>query len=349
MSHSRQICLGYPALMADRYQERIRQIDPGLEPVGLPVDPGNEEWVRLSPAEPHPEPPEWAETVAEPRRAALAETEVLIALHVPRDLMHLAPKLRWIQGVGAGVEQFAAAGVSRDRVTMTNASGVSAGSMAEFVIGRLLGIWKRFREIDDHQRAHRYEQTYGRTFRGSTVGIVGLGHIGHEVAKRATALGARVIGSKRSAPTEEDTQLVDRVYGPGELHSMLAECDAVVIAAPATPQTHHLIDAAALAAMRPGATLVNVARGSLVEEAGLVEALRSGHLGAAALDVFDAEPLPPASPLWDAPNLYASAHSSVSVDRYMDDVFDLFEDNLRRYVAGEPLRNTVDMKALGFA
>jgi phosphoglycerate dehydrogenase-like enzyme len=129
---------------------------------------------------------------------------------------------------------------------------------------------------------------------------------------------------------------------------MLGECDAVVVAAPATPETHHLIDADALGAMRPGATLVNVARGSLVDEAALVEALHSGQLGAAALDVFDSEPLPPDSPLWDAPNLYASAHSSVSVDRYIDDVFDLFEENLRRYVAGRPLRNAVDMEALGF-
>ena len=130
---------------------------------------------------------------------------------------------------------------------------------------------------------------------------------------------------------------------------MLAECDAVLVAAPATPETRHLIDADALAAMRPGATLVNVARGSLVDEEALLKALHSGQLGAAVLDVFDAEPLPEDSPLWDAPNLYASAHSSVSVDRYIDDVFDLFEENLRRYVAGEPLRNVVDMAALGFA
>jgi len=349
MSDSRRICLGYPALMAEHYQERVRRIDARLEPVGLPVDPGNQEWVRLSPAEPHPEPPAWAETVADERRAALADAEVLIALHVPRDLMQLAPKLRWVQGVGAGVEQFAAAGVPRDRVAMTNASGLSAGSMAEFVIGRLLQVWKRFREIEEHQRASRYEQTYGRTFRGSTVGIVGLGHIGCEVAKRAAALGARVIGNKRSAPSEEEARLVDRVFGPNDLHELLSECDAVVVAAPATPQTHHLIDASALAAMRPGATLVNVARGSLVDESALLDALHSGHLGAAALDVFDAEPLPPDSPLWKAPNVYASAHSSVSVDRYMDDVFDLFEENLRRYVAGDPLRNAVDMAALGFA
>jgi phosphoglycerate dehydrogenase-like enzyme len=129
---------------------------------------------------------------------------------------------------------------------------------------------------------------------------------------------------------------------------MLGRCDAVVVSAPATPETHHLLDRQAFAAMKPGAVLVNVARGSLVDEAAVLDALSSGQLAAAALDVFDQEPLPPESPLWDAPNLYLSAHSSVSVDRYIDDVFDLFEDNLRRYAAGESLRNVVDMEALGF-
>ena len=349
MSDPRIVCLGYPALQAEHYRERVCAIHPSLVPVALPVDDGNHDWLEISPAEPHEEPPNWAQGVASERRAALAEAEVLIALHVPRQLMSLAPELRWVQGVGAGVEQFAAAGVPRDRVVMTNASGLSAGSMAEFVLGRLLQIWKRFREIEEHQRAHRYQQTYGRTFRGSTIGIVGMGHIGREGARGARALGARVVGNKRSAPSTEETALADRFYRATELAEMVAECDAVVVAAPATPETHHLIDERALAAMRPGATLVNVARGSLVDEQALLEALHSGHLGAAALDVFDAEPLPADSPLWQAPNLYASAHSSVSVDRYIDDVFDLFEDNLRRYTDGKPLRNTVDMQALGFA
>ncbi len=130
MSTKRSVCLGYPALLAEPYVERVRAIDPALAPVGLPVDPGNAEWIRISPADPHDEPPDWARSVADPRRAALADAEVLIALHVPRDLMALAPRLRWIQGVGAGVEQFAAAGVRRDRVVMTNASGLSAGSIS---------------------------------------------------------------------------------------------------------------------------------------------------------------------------------------------------------------------------
>lgn len=348
MSERHVVCLGYPALLQPQYFDRVRAIDPSLEPVGLPVDEGNGDWVRVSPTEPHTEPPPWAESVAQERRRALADAEVLVALHVSAELMTHAPRLRWVQGFGAGVEQFAAAGIQKDRVVMTNASGLAAGSMAEFVMGRLLQIWKRFREIEAHQGARDYVQTYGRTFKGSTIGIVGMGHIGRAVAEHAGAFGARVLGSRRSTPSAEEAPLAERWYATSELHAMLAECDAVVVAAPATPETYHLIDARALAAMKPGAVLVNVARGSLVEEAALIAALRDGRLGAAVLDVFDAEPLPADSPLWDAPNAYLSAHSSVSIDRYVDDVFDLFEENLRRWIAGEPLRNTIDMAALGF-
>jgi phosphoglycerate dehydrogenase-like enzyme len=340
------VCLGYPALLAERYVERVHAIDPRIEVVGLPVDPDTD-WVTVPPDQPHEEPPPWAVGQADERRRALARAEVLIQLHTPKDLMSLAPRLRWLQGIGAGVDQFAIAGVTRDQVFVTNASGVSAGSMAEFVIGRLLQIWKRFPEAEVHQRRHEYVRTYGRSFAGSVIGIVGLGNIGSAVARRARAMGVRVLGLKRSV-SGGDHEDVDGVFGPSQLHEMLAGCDAVVVTAPATPETHHLIDRAALAAMKPGAVLVNVARGSLVDESALIEALASGHLSAAALDVFEQEPLPADSPIWDIPNLWVSAHSSVSVDRYIDDVFDLFEDNLRRYVSGEPLRNTVDMASLGF-
>ncbi len=341
------VCLGFPAYHRPQHLERLRAVDPRIDPVALPVDPGGG-WVAVPPSDPHEEPPAWAVGVAEERRRALEQAEALIALHTPRDLMSLAPRLRWIQGLGAGVEQFARAGVSRERVVVTNASGVSAGSMAEFVMGRLLQIWKRFREAEAHQRAREYVQTYGRTFADSTIGIVGMGSIGSAVAERARAFRLRVLGLKRSYRPGATSDLADQLFGPDQLHEMLGQCDAVVVAAPATEETHHLIDAGALAAMRPGSVLVNVARGSLVDEAALIQALESGHLAAAALDVFEQEPLPKESPLWDTANVYISAHSSVSTDRYLDDVFDLFIDNLARYVSGEPLRNRVDMATLGF-
>ncbi len=341
-----RICLGFPPLAAPQYLERLAGL-PGVVPVVLPIDPGGD-WLSISPGEPHEEPPPWAKSVAREREAALAEADVFLGLHTPDRLAERAPNLRWVQGCGAGVEQFGKLGLARKGVVLTNCSGLSSGSMAEWVIGRLLQVWKRLREADEFQRAHRFERSYGRTFAGSTIGIVGLGHIGRAVAVRARAFGCRVLGLRRSVRPGDTDPDVDRLYPTTALHEMLGECDAVIIAAPATADTQHLIDAKALAAMPRRAVLVNVARGSLVDEAELARVMREEPLAAAILDVFDPEPLDPGSPLWDLPGVYISAHSSVSVDRYMDDVFDLFYDNVRRFRAGEPLRNVVDMKTLGF-
>lgn len=340
------VCLGFPVFHDARYVERLRALD-GVEPVILPVDPGGD-WAGVAPGEPHPEPPDWARGQAEARRAALVRANVLVALHTPEGLLERAPDLRWIQGIGAGVEQFARAGATRERVVVTNASGVSAPSMAEWVVGRLLQVWKRFRETDEFQQRHEFTRSYGRTFAGSTIGIVGLGSIGCEVSRRVRAFGCRVLGLRRSARPGDTSEHADALYGPDQLHEMLGECDAVVVAAPATPETKHLIDAKALAAMPAHAVLVNVARGSLLDEAALAEAMRQKSIAAAVLDVFDPEPLAPESPLWDLPGVYISAHSSVSIDRYMDDVFDLVFDNIQRQLAGQPLRNVVDMETLGF-
>ncbi|MGI9591202.1 MAG: D-2-hydroxyacid dehydrogenase [Myxococcota bacterium] len=340
------VCLGFPASHDARYVERLGALE-GVEPVILPVDPAGD-WAGVAPGEPHPEPPEWAQGQAEARRAALARANVLVALHTPERLLELAPELRWIQGIGAGVEQFARAGATRERVVVTNASGVSSPSMAEWVVGRLLQVWKRFRETDEFQQRHEFTRSYGRTFAGSTIGIVGLGSIGVAVSERVRAFGCRVLGLKRSARPGDVSEHADALYAPDQLHELLGECDAVVVAAPATPETRHLIDARALAAMPAHAVLVNVARGSLLDEAALAEAMREESIAAAVLDVFDPEPLAPESPLWDLPGVYVSAHSAVSIDRYMDDVFDLLIDNVKRRLAGESLRNVVDMAALGF-
>ena len=342
------VCLGFPAFQEDRFVERVRAVDQRIEVISLPVDEGSD-WLTVPPDRPHEEPPPWAAGCATERREALSRAEVMIQLHTPDRLMEHMPRLRWLQVTGAGVDQFAAAGVSQDRVVVTNASGVSAGSMSEFVIGRLLQVWKFFPEAERHQRQHEYIRTYGRSFAGSVIGIVGLGAIGEAVAQRARAMGCTVLGTRRSAGQPgADPGSAHELFAPDRLHEMLARCDAVVVSAPATPETHHIIDRAAFNAMKPGTVLVNVARGALVDEAAIPDAMASGQLAAAALDVFEVEPLPAESPLWDTPGVFISAHSSVSVDRYLDDIFDLFEENLRRYVRGEPLRNRVDMEALGF-
>ncbi|MEZ4356120.1 MAG: D-2-hydroxyacid dehydrogenase [Myxococcota bacterium] len=341
-----EICLGFPPFFATKYVERLETLD-GVRVSLLPIDPDGD-WVGETASEPWSEPPPWAEGVAAERAEALARADVLVTLHTPDRLSERAPRLRWIQGAGAGVEQFAQAGFDRDRVVLTNCSGVSAGSMAEWVMGRLLQVWKRFREADAYQSKHAFERTYGRTFAGSTIGIVGLGHIGREVARRARAFGCRTLGLRRSAKPGDSSPDVDVLYPASALHELLAASDAVIVAAPATEATRHLIDRAALAAMKRDAVLVNVARGTLVDEVELARVMREEPIAAAVLDVFDPEPLAPESPLWDLPNVYVSAHSSVSVDRYMDDVFELFFENVKRFRAGESLRNVVDTKGPGF-
>jgi phosphoglycerate dehydrogenase-like enzyme len=247
-----------------------------------------------------------------------------------------------VQGIGAGIDMYYGARLPAD-VVLTNAAGISAVPMAEFVMARILSVWKRFPELAALQERHEWKPAYGALFAGSTLGIVGFGAIGAAIAERARAFGARVVASRRRPELGDGgTGLVDVMYGPDELHELLAQCDSVVVAAPATPETRDLFDAAAFAAMKPGSVFCNVGRGSLVDEDALIDAARAGHLRAAILDVTRYEPLPPESPLWDAPNVLLSPHSSATADRYAERLYELFADNLRRYLAGEPLRNVVD-------
>jgi phosphoglycerate dehydrogenase-like enzyme len=331
------VCLSFPLASERPEIEAMGALDPRIEVVTVPyMEEGARRNARHS--MPIEELRATAPGLTAEQREAFRRAEVLLALDVPVDLAGMAPALRWLHVAGAGVEHLAGSGVRERGVLVTNSSGIAATSISEFVLARLLAVWKRFDEIAESQRAHQWVPTFGRTFAGSVVGIVGVGAIGSAVARRAKAFGATVLGVRRTAKPVSD---VDEMYSPGMLHDMLGRCDAVVIAAPGGDETVRLFDAPALAAMKPGAVLCNVARGSLVDEGALVEALRSGHLRAAILDVFEEEPLPRESPLWDLPDCHVSPHCSVSLDRYADDVMELFLDNLGRYVRGEPLRNVV--------
>ena len=278
--------------------------------------------------------------VSDELRAALATAEVVLALDLPSGIAELAPRMRWLQTVGAGVDHFQRRGIPAE-VTVTNAAGVAAVSIAEFVIARVLGVWKRTHELDAGQRRHEWEPTYGRRLAGCTMLVVGLGAIGSAVAERAAALGMEVLGVRRSPAPHPSCR---EVRGPDELATLLGRADVVVLSAPATTETANLFDAAAFAAMRPGAVFCNVARGTLVDEDALVEALDSGQLGAAILDVTRQEPLPKDSSLWDAPNLFLSPHSSSAPQNYAADVVELFADNLARWLTEQPMRNVVDLE-----
>lgn len=284
-----------------------------------------------------------APVLSDAQRAAFAQLHVAVAIDLPFDVAEVAPELRWVQAVGAGTGQLQSAGLGAADIRLTSAAGANAVGIAEFALARVLAHWKGFRDLDAAQERHAWEPRFGRQLAGCTLGLLGLGAINGAVAERARAFGMRVLATRRSATPGATAPNVDEVYPTTALHSMLGQCDVVVAAVPETPETRGLIGADALAAMKPGAFFVNVGRGSLVDEPALIDALRRGHLGGAALDVASEEPLPADNPLWDASNLYLSPHAATSPSALFVNLHELFLDNLGRYLAGEPLRNEVDL------
>lgn len=256
------------------------------------------------------------------------------------------PALRWVQTISAGIPPLVLDALrQRPEVVLTNATGVFDVPIAETVLTYILMIVKRMPEFMAQQQAHRWHKLPLRELRGLTVGIIGIGGIGTEVAKRCTALGMRVIATRRHP--EHGAPYVEALFPPARLHELLAQSDFVVVAVPLTPETAHLINAERLRAMKPDAWLINIARGAVVDEAALIEALREQRIGGAALDVTEEEPLPADSPLWDFPNVILTPHNSWSTPYLEERQKDLFLDNLARYLNGEPLRNVVD-KTLGY-
>ena len=281
-----------------------------------------------------------AQPATDEQWAIFAHADILLTFELPLGVGEKAQHLQWVQGIGAGLDHWRGAALAPEVVT-TSAAGVAAAPIAEFVMARVLQVVKRLPELDASQVQHVWEPAYGRRLAGLTIGIVGFGAIGSRVAHLANAFGMRVLAVRRSPQPDE----LATVYGPDGLAEVLASSDVLVVAAPASEETFQLIDAQALDRMRPGAIFCNVARGSLVDEDALLAALQSGRLGAAILDVTAQEPLPESSPLWDAPNLLLSPHSSASIDGYVDAIYDLFCENLQRFVTGQSLRNRVDIPA----
>jgi phosphoglycerate dehydrogenase-like enzyme len=277
------------------------------------------------------------------QREAFGQLDVALAIDLPFDVASLAPRLRWVQAVGAGTGQLQSAGLAEAGICLTTAAGANAVAIAEFALARVLQHWKRFRELEDAQRRHDWDPVYGRQLAGGTLGLIGLGAINGAVAARAQAFDLRVVATRRSATPGATAPDVDVLYPPAELAEMLGQCDAVIAAVPETPETTGLMDRDAFEAMKLGAFFCNVGRGSLVDEPALIDALRDGHLRGAALDVASFEPLPADDPLWDAPNLYLSPHSASSPAALFANLHQLFRGNLSRFLAGDALENEVDM------
>ena len=288
-------------------------------------------------------------TSVEELEAHLPDLEAVFAWNFDRptlrDLVPRAPKLRWIQSISAGVEDLASPVLAVHGVVLTNAAGVYDPGLAESVLGFLLAFSARILE-DTRLEAGAWPHEGTRLLRGTTALVVGAGSIGSEVGRLLAAAGLRVRGVART-PRPADA-IFESIVGVEELRAELARADHVVDVLPITDATRGVFDAEAFAAMQPHAVFVNIGRGSTIDEPALIEALDRGRLAGAALDVFSIEPLPLDSPLWRMPNVLVSPHRAGDHERWADDVVALFVDNLKRFVAGEPLRNVVDVE-LGYA
>jgi phosphoglycerate dehydrogenase-like enzyme len=308
---------------------------------------------------------------------SLDDVEVLLRGYLTAEtldrIVARAPRLRWIHSASAGVERVLTP-LSRDRgLTITNARGVFSRPIAEYVILMILAVSRRLPQLLELQRERTWQPLEGAELRDVTIGIVGLGSIGRAVAALAAPFGCRIVAMRRrvgdhdasgeaeagepasasfdEVPAAEGDDAptggirVDRLLGPDGLPELLAESDFVLLATPLTAETENLINAGTLALFKPGAWLVNVARGRLVDERALLRALEEGPLGGAILDTFRDEPLPAASPFYGRSNVIVTPHTSWSSGRVLDRSVELFCTNLRRFAAGEPLLNVVDPNA----
>jgi len=303
----------------------------------------------------HPEPGEalaYARRISQPRplftvtvgttpaEAALhvADAEILYAWNFPRELLAQAPRLRWVQNMGAGVERFLVPELP-PRVKLTRVAGIFGPWMAEYVLGWCLWSTQRTEVFRARQRERRWQPTDPLRLHGSTMCVVGLGDIGRIVARAARAFGMHVTGvTQRGRKVAE----AERVYRTRDLRKAIGAADFVVLTVPLTAATRHLVGAEELAAMKPSAWLLNIARGPIVDAAALVDALAAKRIAGAVLDVFDEEPLPIAHPLWTFDNAVITPH--ISGPSTPDGIAPIFNDNLRRYLADRPLRFRVDRR-----
>ncbi len=259
------------------------------------------------------------------------------------DVLAAAPLLRWMHTPSAGVDHLLTPTLIARDLTLTNAAGLHAIPIAEFVFGFMLSHAKQMSAYRAAQaEAHWLEGLSLHELYDSTVLIIGIGGIGQAIAKRAAAFGMRIYGSRRTPQPMPD---VARVVGRDGWRDLLPEADYIVVAAPLTAETRGMIDSAAFAAMKPTAYLINIARGEVIDDPAMIAALRNGQIGGVALDTFEQEPLPAESPLWSLPNITITPHATSNSSHMYERQVALFIENLARFRTSQPLLNIVDKSA----
>jgi phosphoglycerate dehydrogenase-like enzyme len=312
--------------------DRLRAVDEHLDVVFEPELLPPPRW-----ASDHVGDPSFERTPEQERRFSELIASAEIVYGFPREdpaqipwLVRTATKLRFVQATFAGAgQQLAAAGLAREdveRIAWASSAGVHATPLGEWALFGILALTKGLPRLDADKRERHWAHYPVDEVRGTTVLVVGLGEIGREVARLAEAFGMRVLSTRRNE---------------GELDELLPRADSVVITLPLTTETRGLIDRRRIGLLKPGAILVNIGRGPVLDEDALINALCSGRLRGAALDVFATEPLPPDSPLWELDNVILSPHTAAQSIRENERIVELFADNLRRYLAGEELRSRI--------
>lgn len=293
-----------------------------------------------------------------------AGCDVMLTFIVPADLAARAPRLKWIQLLSAGADHALAGPLKSGAIPVTTASGIHCTAIAEYTLASMLSYAHRIHLAMRAQfrrewfRSSRFMASVDE-IRGRTLGIIGYGSIGRETARLADAFGMPVLALKRNPDQRKDSgwcpaglgdpegTIPKQFFGADQCEALLHECDYISVTLPLTDHTRKFIGSREIAAMKPGAYIVNIGRGQVIDESALADALKGGRIGGAGLDVFEHEPLDPGSPLWDLENVILTPHISGSSPVYMEKACELFAENLRRLQTGLPLLNLVD-PALGY-
>lgn len=272
----------------------------------------------------------------------LKDAEVLIVFfRCSEEMLDMAPNLKWIQGLSAGVDKFPLDEIKRRGIILTNGKGVHRIHMAEYAIASLINLARNFHLMFRNQANHSWDRSpaQGEIY-GSTLGILGLGSIGMEIAMKASMLGMHVIGVKNDP---KPVEYIEKVYGPGEMDEVFRHSDYIINLLPSTPYTHKVIDSRYFNLMKDSACFINMGRGTTVNEPDLIEALKNKKFRAMVTDVYYEEPLPKDSPLWDMDNVILTPHICGESAKYYDRIMEIIDHNFNVYVSGEgAMKNLVD-------
>jgi len=273
--------------------------------------------------------------------AILADAEIMYGFGLPKDVVTRSPKLKWVQMTSAGVDRFLTDEVRSSSIIMTNVRGMHAVPIGEFVLCEMLMFAKGAPQCFQQKEGKQWKPFMPAVLHSKTVGIVGLGAIGREIARLSKAFGMEVLAVRRSDKFKR-ARYVDHIFRRRKLKDMLSRCDYVVLTLPSTAETRNMIGEPELHSMKPTAHLINVSRGNVVDEEALIKALEENRIAGAGLDVFKVEPLPANSRLWNMSNVIFSPHIAGGMEGYAEQATDIFCENLKRYLAGKKLLRVVD-------